>query len=351
MVAPRHGLVGESCGLGLAGQLDDLERAHDAAPVLRVDARRGLGVDRAQSRVQQARAALGELGLEPRAHRGIGAREPEVVDHATTRTAPSRRRAARRRPARDDLVDRGAGGALVGGDRCLLGDVEHVEQVVRHAAALGERELRRADVHAAVELHGVGVDDLGGSARAFECRSEVEREVGLAGARRADDRDERHVSAARRWGRRWAWCRRRARRAARRCAREASAGRARRGLRRMTRRRPVRAQLSASARSHASPARVRRMTQRRVVDRVGEQVERRGVGDRHRDDVARPRQLGAGGHLEVHEAAVFGAAAQAVRLGVLLALARRRRAPRPVRPTSFWFSSHEMRSCSAVSRS
>jgi len=32
-----------------------------------------------------------------------------------------------------------------------------VEQVVWHAAALGDCELRRADIHAPVELHGVGV--------------------------------------------------------------------------------------------------------------------------------------------------------------------------------------------------
>ncbi len=57
-------------------------------------------------------------------------------------------------------------------------------------------QLRRADVHAAVELHRVGVDDLGRAAASRELLGEVERELGLAGARRADEGDE-HRSARR----------------------------------------------------------------------------------------------------------------------------------------------------------
>ena len=47
-------------------------------------------------------------------------------------------------------------------------------------------QLRRADVHAAVDLHRVGVDDL-----AAEPLGEVERELGLARGRGADDGDDR----------------------------------------------------------------------------------------------------------------------------------------------------------------
>ena len=65
-----------------------------------------------------------------------------------------------------------------------LAHVEHVEQVVGDAAALGGGELRRTDVHAAVDLHRVGVDDL-----AAEALGEVEGEVGLAGGGGPDDRD------------------------------------------------------------------------------------------------------------------------------------------------------------------
>ena len=63
--------------------------------------------------------------------------------------------------------------------------------------------------------------------------------------------------------------------------------------------------------------------QRRAVRRVGQQVERRGVRHDDRDDVARSRQVGARGHLEVHEPVVFGAAGEPVGRGILLALAHR----------------------------
>ena len=84
--------------------------------------------------------------------------------------------------------------------------------MVRHAAALGEGQFGGADVHAAVELGGVGIDHLGspvsarspgpvdggGPARApvpvngrspvdGEGLNEVEGELGLAAGRRADD--------------------------------------------------------------------------------------------------------------------------------------------------------------------
>src|SRR5699024_9593688 len=67
----------------------------------------------------------------------------------------------------------------------LVGDLEDVEEVVGHAPALLGWQLVRPDVHAAVELHGVGVDNL-----SPEALGEVEREVGLAGGGRPDDRDD-----------------------------------------------------------------------------------------------------------------------------------------------------------------
>src|SRR5262245_42506829 len=61
---------------------------------------------------------------------------------------------------------------------------------MRHSAALGDRELPRSDVHAPVELHGVGVDHL-----AVELVGKSQRQFGLTGSRRPDDRDDwlRHV--------------------------------------------------------------------------------------------------------------------------------------------------------------
>ncbi len=63
-------------------------------------------------------------------------------------------------PRRGDGLDVGGRGLLVAGDGRGLGDVEDVELVMRDAATLGRGQLRGADVHAAVELHGVGVHDL-----------------------------------------------------------------------------------------------------------------------------------------------------------------------------------------------
>ena len=70
--------------------------------------------------------------------------------------------------------------------RGRLGHVEHVEQVVGDAATLGERQLRRTDVHAAVDLHRVGVHDL-----AAQPLGEVEGERALARRGRPDDGDHR----------------------------------------------------------------------------------------------------------------------------------------------------------------
>jgi hypothetical protein len=63
-----------------------------------------------------------------------------------------------------------------------VGDVPDVEQVVRDAAALLERELRGADVHAAVELHRVGVDHL-----PADLARQCDGEVALARGGGADD--------------------------------------------------------------------------------------------------------------------------------------------------------------------
>ena len=63
--------------------------------------------------------------------------------------------------------------------------------MVRDAAALCDGQLRGADVHAAIELHRVGVHDLRADLAA-EPLGDVERQLRLAGARRADDRERPH---------------------------------------------------------------------------------------------------------------------------------------------------------------
>jgi len=63
-------------------------------------------------------------------------------------------------------------------------------QVVRDAASVGLGQLGGADVHAAVELHGVGVDHLAPTPRAFlQPQGHLDGEIRLAHSGRADDRD------------------------------------------------------------------------------------------------------------------------------------------------------------------
>ncbi len=61
--------------------------------------------------------------------------------------------------------------------------------MVRDAAALRYGQFRRADVHAAVELHRVGVDDFGFTAEPLR---NVKGQLRFAGSGRPDDRQRPH---------------------------------------------------------------------------------------------------------------------------------------------------------------
>ena len=183
---PQCGLVGQRGPVRVGALRDDLERPHDAAAVAGIDAGGGDRIEVLQTRVQRAGAVSGEVGFQRGTQSVVVGREAEVVDdarHVQSRAADEDRVAA----ARVDLTDRGAGGILIPGDGRLVGHLEHVEQVVRDAAALGDGKLRRPDVHAAVQLHRVGVHDLGGPAALCEGGGQTQRQVGLAGAGGADD--------------------------------------------------------------------------------------------------------------------------------------------------------------------
>ena len=194
-------------------------------------------------------------------------------------------------PRRGDRLDVGGGGLLVARDRRRLGDVEDVELVVRDAATLGDRQLRGADVHAAVELHRVGVHDLA-AARRF---GDGERQRGLAGAGRADDRDAAGVMGARR---RRSSRRRRARRGTAPWPTAVPV----RSARPAPDRRPGRRSSSGSRVSAAASPRGQRVVERGLHgDRVGVVAagRRRGQGvravgdDEHADGVGRRVDLGA----------------------------------------------------------
>ncbi|MEZ5314482.1 MAG: hypothetical protein R2862_13050 [Thermoanaerobaculia bacterium] len=73
----------------------------------------------------------------------------------------------------------------------MLSRIEDVDQVIANLFPIGRRRLRRADVESAVDLEGVGVDDL-----AVDLACQSVRECALAGGGRSDDGDDRRWHAA-----------------------------------------------------------------------------------------------------------------------------------------------------------
>jgi hypothetical protein len=175
----------ERCGERGAGDLHDLQRPDDPTRVVRQDPGGRIGVQLRQLPVQLAGPDGFELRLPARPDRVVGAGEVEPVQD---------RPGVERRPS--DEHGRGAVVAqlrdnaprpLLEVRHCQrLAHVEEIEQVVPDAAALVGRQLRCTDVHAAVDLHGVGVDDL-----AAERLGQVERQPGLSGRGATHHGDDR----------------------------------------------------------------------------------------------------------------------------------------------------------------
>ena len=183
-LAGRHRRAERTTGEG-----DDLEGAHDAAAVVRLDGSGGPWVDRAQLGEEGRDALRRQPPLEGAPDLGVGRRDLEAVEGGP-HVEPGPTRDDRERATTQDVLDVAPRLSLVGGDARLLGDVEDVDLVVRDAVALPDRHLGGPDVHAPVELRRVGADDL-----AAEPLGERDGEVGLAGRRRPDDTDdEGHVS-------------------------------------------------------------------------------------------------------------------------------------------------------------
>src|SRR5699024_8804282 len=127
------------------------------------------------------------LLLQAGAHLGVGRGELEVLQyrpHVQAAAADEDRALPRGADALDGCSCR----SLIRRYGGLFGDVQDVELVVRDAPALCARELRGADVHASIELHRIGVDDL----RRFPL-GKVEGEVGFTRGGGADDGDDRPV--------------------------------------------------------------------------------------------------------------------------------------------------------------
>jgi hypothetical protein len=139
-----------------------------------------------QPRIQGLDALRCQLILQPGTHRRVGRRDIKTIE----RGADIETRATNQ----DRLVSAGPNAAhvqtglqLVCRDAGLLTNVQDVELMVGDSPALLDRGLGGADVHAAVELHGIGVDDL-----AVQLLSEGEGKIRLAAGRRPNDRNHWH---------------------------------------------------------------------------------------------------------------------------------------------------------------
>ena len=186
---PRLGQRGAERG---PGQLDDLQRPHDPPAVAGQHRRRGGRVDLGQPGVQRGRADRRELAppagrARPGRCRGTPARRGRRA-----RRGPSRRPAAARVPAaRSRSISARASrrySATEAGSRTCQRSSRWCGTPPR-SASVG---LGRADVHAAVELHRVGVDHL-----AAEPLRQRDGQRGLARRGRPDDGDHRRRGPSR----------------------------------------------------------------------------------------------------------------------------------------------------------
>ena len=109
-----------------------------------------------------------------RADPRIRSRETEIEQHRrNVQTGAADQ--DRPRSARLDGVDRRKRVGLVARDVRIVGDVERVDEVMGNAIAVGFQHFGRADVHAPVELHRIGVHHLGGDSRGGEPLGDVQR--------------------------------------------------------------------------------------------------------------------------------------------------------------------------------
>lgn len=124
-----------------------------------------------------------ELSLEASPHLGIRAREFEFIED---------RSGVERRPAHEDRRD--SSGPAIGDDLAShplelrnAGDVANigdVDQMMRDATALLERQLCSADIHSPIDLHRIGVDDL-----ATDALGQIKREIALTCCGGTHDRE------------------------------------------------------------------------------------------------------------------------------------------------------------------
>ena len=132
------------------------------------------------------RADNGEFGFKTRAHLGIRPWKAHVVDDCADVEAGTTYEDGCA-TARRNLRDRRPRVRLVIGNARRAGDGPDIKQMMDDALPLVDRQLCGSDIHALIQLHRVGVDDL-----TVQAMREIDAELRLAcGGRTQDDDNAR----------------------------------------------------------------------------------------------------------------------------------------------------------------
>ena len=162
---------------GLPGFQIDLQRTQKPLPVL--DSLRRLRVDGAQPGGHGLQPLRIRLGLQALPDTGGGKRRKVVAPDERIHIQP---RAARNNgglPPGDNVLHNGRSLGAVAADGIVLLRGGHIDHVVGNALHLRFRGLGRADIHAAIDLHGVAGDHL-----AIQFLGQLHRQGGFPGGRR-----------------------------------------------------------------------------------------------------------------------------------------------------------------------
>ncbi len=125
-------------GTKARSRLDELERAHDPAAVVRVDDAGGRGIAFGQERVGLLAADPVVKALQPLALPGCRRRRQLELGQGGTEVEAGSTDDDRHPAVGEDLVDRSVRESLVLGHRSLLGQVEEPDQPDRELRLVGQ---------------------------------------------------------------------------------------------------------------------------------------------------------------------------------------------------------------------
>ena len=144
----------------LAGQVPHFQGADDPPPVVGVQPRCGRGIDLGQALMENP--GPGHVGFTQQTLAQLEVGRRTVKETPQQRFQIHRRAAGKEHAPAAPLDFLCTGCCLLEppGDAAGFPGIEHVEQMVRHAPPQLRTRLGRADVHTAIDGHGVNRNDL-----------------------------------------------------------------------------------------------------------------------------------------------------------------------------------------------